>query len=115
MFTCAVCLRIAYLDFPLRNARGWHALFHSDCEKTGAPGGGHGFSVDGKTWTLHPHNAYGHTIEMVDGTTWSCTRRERPKLILDDEGRPTHLLNGVGISTTTDRTFTFVQPIAGGR
>lgn len=102
--------------FLYRNRRGWHALFHSDCEGTsGGAAGGHGFSVDGVSWTLHPHNAYDNTVVYEDsGPSVKLTRRERPKLIFDAEtGRPTHLVNGVSLPSKDqcDHTFTFVQPI----
>jgi len=63
-----------------KNKRGWHALFHSDCQKgstAGGAAGGHGYSADGKTWEFHPMNAYDNILKLADGTTWTLNRRER--------------------------------------
>ena len=63
-----------------KNKRGWHALFHSDCQKgstAGGAAGGHGYSADGKTWEFHPMNAYDNVLKLADGTTWTLNRRER--------------------------------------
>jgi hypothetical protein len=104
--------------FLWRNHRGWHALFHSDCERTsGGAAGGHGYSVDGQNWHFHPKNAYDNNVSLVNGQTWTLTRRERPKLILSEDGSTiTHLINGVSKEddTCADHTFTFVQPVGDG-
>jgi hypothetical protein len=112
--------------FMYKNKRGWHALFHSDCEwpqghKAGGAAGGHGYSVDGKEWTFHPKNAYNNNVSLTDGSSWALGRRERPKLIFDADGNPTHLVNGVTLRGTAngckdgDHSFTFVQPIGQGK
>eukprot|EP00947_MAST-08B_sp_MAST-8B-sp1_P000645 g645.t1 len=115
--------------FLYRNARGLHALFHSDCEKTsGGAAGGHAYSNDGgKSWHFHPQNAYHNNITLSGGRgAWSLNRRERPKLILDSHGHITHLVNGVSLPGEAngcgphpsqpfrgggDHTFTFIQPV----
>ena len=106
-----------------RNKRGWHALFHSDCEKrAGGAAGGHAWSRDGSTWTFHPRNAYNNRVQLTNGQEWVLNRRERPKIILGKDGEITHLLNGVSLpgvanecgpySGAQDHVFTFVQPVA---
>ena len=56
--------------------------------------------------------SYGHEIEMTDNTTFQLARRERHQLLLDGEGRPTHLLNGVTIGgSKADFSFTAIQPL----
>lgn len=90
----------------------FHALFHSDVELTeGGAAGGHAYSRDGWTWTFSKYNAYGRTVEFRDGASMSLARRERPKLIFDETGRPRYLLNGAQKRNDCDNTMTFVQPI----
>jgi hypothetical protein len=116
--------------FMWRNRRGWHAVFHSDCEKTsGGAAGGHAYSSDGVQWHFHPKNAFHQNVTMRDGTVWRLKHRERPKLIIDADGQITHLISGAGRGPPTavcsdrgsaqvgdpsgsDHTFTFIQPIA---
>ena len=70
--------------FLYQTKRGFHALFHSDCEKTsGGAAGGHAYSLDGVHWVFHPRNAYDNNVTLSSGEVWSLSRRERPKLILD--------------------------------
>ena len=100
--------------FVWKGTRGYHAIFHSDCEKTsGGAAGGHAWSRDGKAWTFHPKNCYDNQVALADGTAWKLTRRERPKLIIDPtSGVITHLVNGVGLpGACADHTFTYVQAI----
>ena len=88
--------------------------------------GGHAFSRDGAEWTYsgvawgnaeHPH---GNAVQYTDGTSFSFTRRERPHLIFDGAGQPTHLTNaaqyGPGklpgeLGDNGDASYTMVQPI----
>jgi hypothetical protein len=108
-----------------RNARGWHAVFHSDCQKhsmSKGAAGGHAWSKDGKTWTFHEKNCYNNKIALTDGTEWVLSRRERPKLIINEGGQITHLLNSVSLPgvangcgshpAATDHVFTFAQPVS---
>jgi hypothetical protein len=44
------------------------------------------------TWTALPCAALGSAVEFSDGTMRSSAKRERPLLILDAEGHPTHLI-----------------------
>lgn len=89
--------------------------------------GGHAYSLDGKEWTYtgiawgDPFDAKrGNVVEYDDGTTFRFTRRERPHLILDDEGNPTHLITAAQYGTGTDpgttgdngdASYTLVQEI----
>eukprot|EP00040_Diaphanoeca_grandis_P016733 m.86708 g.86708 ORF g.86708 m.86708 type:complete len:403 (-) comp25991_c0_seq2:154-1362(-) len=103
--------------FAYKNKHGFHAMFHSDCEGTsGGAAGGHAYSIDGTNWILHPKNAYNNTITLNNGTVWTLSRRERPKLIINAEGEITHISNGISLSHNKcpngDHSFTFVQPIA---
>jgi hypothetical protein len=56
----------------------------------------HAWSHDGLNWTLaKPDAAYGYTVQWDDGTNTTFAERERPVLLFDDNGKPTHLINGV--------------------
>ena len=91
----------------------WHAIFHSDVENAcGGAGGGHAWSEDGVAWTFSPFNAYCNTVDLTNGSTVTLRQRERPHLLTDERGWPTHLTNGCGWLGDCDRTFTFVQGIA---
>ena len=53
--------------FAWQSKRGWHAIFHSDCEGTsGGAAGGHAYSADGKQWHFHPKNAFHQNTMFCD-------------------------------------------------
>ena len=90
----------------------WHAIFHSDVEEAcGGAGGGHAWSRDGVSWTFSKFNAFCNEVDLTNGTTVMMRQRERPHLLTDERGWPTHLTSGAGWLGDCDRTFTFVQPI----
>ena len=88
--------------------------------------GGHAFSRDGVKWTYsgvawgnaeHPRET---PVAFSDGGAFTFTRLERPHLVFDADGAPTHLLNaaqyGPGKDPGTagdngDATYTLVRPI----
>lgn len=55
--------------------------------------GGHAYSRDGLNWSSWTR-CYNTSVALADGTTINFPRRERPKLLFDKEGNPTHLYNG---------------------
>jgi hypothetical protein len=78
----------------------WHLLYHvyttdvvPSCVNSTVSG--HYFSVDGLKWTTSPDAPYGNLIQFADGSEMLVSTRERPKLVFDSAGNPTHLLNGV--------------------
>ena len=95
------------------NPGSYHAIFHSDVEKScGGAAGGHGWSSDeGVTWKFSPRNAYGNNVTLVNGTTMTMHQRERPHLVLNQKGQPVALTNGAGWKNDCDAVFTFAQPI----
>jgi hypothetical protein len=94
------------------NPGSYHAIFHSDVEKTcGGAAGGHAWSADGIAWTFSPLNAYGRTVELRNGSTLTLRQRERPHLGFDNAGNPVVLTNGVGLVGDCDHVFTFAQLI----
>ena len=72
-------------------------------------------SVDGLEWTYSGPDSYNTTVVYEGGTVVTFSRRERPELVLDSEGNPTHLITGVtetgGRGGQSDRSFTLVQPV----
>ena len=94
----------------------WHLLAHADLDGSqhGAAGA-HGFSRDGRSWSLSPRNAFGASVPLLNGSAAGCRRRERPKLIFEggsSGGAPTHLISAVVWDTEPeDRAVTFVAPI----
>jgi len=88
--------------------------------------GGHAYSRDGIEWEYsgvawgNAEHPLGNVVRYSDGTNFSMTRRERPHLIFDGEGRPCQLTNaaqyGPGklpgvLGDNGDASFTMVQPI----
>jgi len=94
----------------------FHAIFHDH-----ATFGGHGFSRDGIHWTYSPTPPYSSLIPFDDGSAIRMQRRERPHLILDGGGQPTHLVTAVQPPPDdptspppgfrNDRTYTQIQPV----
>ena len=93
-----------------------HAILHDEqgpqrCTAVGR----HAFSTDGINWTYAAENAYNSTVKFDHGngteSVVSFYRRERPHMIIDENGRPTHLSNGAQESTETDRSFTLIVPL----
>ena len=89
---------------PSKNAYGVYAW-------ATAPGG---------PWHFQENKlVYGGWIQFDDGTGWKASRRERPKMLLDANGRPTHLYSGVcppntafkGESDPNGHCFTMVQKV----
>ena len=90
--------------FVYTTARGWHVLWHVYNYTEHPPHGhecrdstvsAHSFSTDGITWHTGRTQPYGTTARRADGVTAQFATRERPKLRFDEQGRMTHLLNGV--------------------
>ena len=62
---------------------------------------GHTFSKDGLVWNVSSVSPYGNTVAVDGGAVLTLSTRERPKLVFNDKGQPTHLMNGVcyGVSS----------------
>ena len=78
--------------------------------------GGHAASTDGKTWHYSGGAAYTTTVAFTNGENVTFSRRERPELMLDAAGLPTHLIPGVVDKTEEEgtmaaRRWTLVQPV----
>lgn len=83
--------------FIFRHKSGsYHMIMHN---QVGDFSGAHGFSTDGRNWSLSPTPAYTKTVKFADGTSKGLYRREEPKLLLQggtgtgEPRRATHLFN----------------------
>jgi len=91
----------------------WHLLAHADAGgDQGGAAGVHGFSRDGRDWRLSPGNAFGAGVELLNGTVVRTRHRERPKLVLGEDGAPSFLFSAVVWGDEAgDRSVTFVAPV----
>lgn len=100
--------------FMWKDKRGkWHALVHKMFDPPGAGpcgvwAGGHFFSEDGTSWSPMAR-AYNTTVFTTDGGATTFDRRERPKLLFDAAGTPTHLYNGA--IPSSGNPYTIVSPL----
>jgi hypothetical protein len=94
--------------FLYRDARGrFHALFHRFAHPNVSA---HAFSADGLSWTFGDTTTpYNSSLRGADGEWRDFARRERPHLIFDEHGAPTHLLTGLVVSGHL--SVTHAQPI----
>lgn len=96
--------------FLFRHGDGYHVVCEDNVgHVTGhSRWGAHLVSGDGvKDWRRAPVPVvYDHDIRWSDGTVLTATRRERPWLLFDRQGRPTHLFTAV-----YDGRRTWNQPV----
>ena len=52
------------------------------------------WSRDGVTWSEPRVGAFNTTVNFTDGTSMTCQRRERPQMLLDDQGIPLVMFSG---------------------
>lgn len=76
---------------------------------------GHAASADGGlTWHFSGGAAYTTTVKYEDGSSKTYSRRERPEMLVNEHGEPTHLITGVVEHTgegQNDYSWTLVQPV----
>jgi len=96
----------------------FHAILHDEQGPSRCTAiGRHAFALGNSkgivgTWTYSKSNAYNGTVtQLGSNNTLNLYRRERPHLIINQQGRLTHLTNGVQISADNDRSWTLVQPL----
>eukprot|EP01062_Namystynia_karyoxenos_P015553 TRINITY_DN15641_c0_g1_i1.p2 TRINITY_DN15641_c0_g1~~TRINITY_DN15641_c0_g1_i1.p2 ORF type:complete len:508 (+),score=161.14 TRINITY_DN15641_c0_g1_i1:98-1525(+) len=96
----------AYEDpYLYTDSRGFHLLYHvydtkedpTQCVTSTVSA--HAYSVDGRTWRMSPRQPYTTQVAVSWAGTLTVSTRERPKLLIDGEGRKTHLVNGVCSAT----------------
>jgi hypothetical protein len=96
----------------------YHAIFHNmiggwhQPEFPNIQVGAHAYSADGGRSWVDTGIAFNLTVEYADGTSTTFIQRERPHVVLDESGEPSHLVSGVTYSLLpTLPTCTIVQPI----
>ena len=79
----------------------WHALSHTYTHQPAGPGkqnsiSGHLFArhLEGP-WHVSPDEPYNNIVRFADNTSQTFSTMERPKLMFDKDGNPTHITNGV--------------------
>ena len=87
-----------------------HALFHN------GPKGYHtwGYVNGTSRWPISPTGAFAFTLEaeLDDGQRLEFNRRERPELVLQADGTPTGLVNGVSYGAgAQQQAFSFLQSV----
>jgi hypothetical protein len=87
-----------------------HAYNSSSGHKT-ALTAGHYYSLDLVTWHASPIAPYTTTVHHTGGSSVTYNSLERPKLLFDRTGEPTHLVNGARLPLTPDWTQTIIQPL----
>eukprot|EP00911_Craspedida_sp_UC1_P000698 UC1_evm4s531 len=102
----------AFLWRDSQHTNFFHALFHGGKQGGGfVNAGAHAFSEDGISWTFGTREpAYTTTVTTSDGQEHEYTRRERPHLLFNDSGYPTHLSTSLWTGPK-DHAVTFVQAI----
>jgi hypothetical protein len=80
---------------------------------------------DGTGWAVRPGlrgtsaaSAYSSNVTFADGSTFSFFRRERPEIVTNAAGDPTHLITGIeyfadhpGEASNHQYSFTIVQEV----
>eukprot|EP01050_Picozoa_sp_SAG11_P006274 SAG11_NODE_480_length_9107_cov_7.433171_2_plen_1065_part_00 len=107
----------------------WHILAHCyvpHYDESNDYVSGHLFSEDGLIWNESGVEPYRHTVSFQGGQVQNFSTLERPKLVVDASGRPTHLFNGVSstwpcsacggctsckVTPGTDWTYTLVREL----
>ena len=82
--------------------------------------GRYAFSDDGGvSWTYAQEDAYTGHVAWAEGGNTTLFRRERPHMVVDKDGAPLAVSNGVqgwgdsgSCPTANDRSWTLVQPVA---
>lgn len=121
------CIKCEEDPFMWQDHRGnWHVLYHrmfdngpGDDPAKGAEGswsGGHSFSADGITDWSPITRCYNTSVPLVNGSTVKFVSRERPKLLMGADGRPSHLSNAVqpnqtGAGPDAGITHTLIVPL----
>lgn len=87
----------------------YHSLFH--CHWTEGDAGGHAFSNDGLRWTTSATRPWSEVITLSDGTSITYEQRQRPHLVLNNDGvagvspsgSPAALVTGLKIFNKNER------------
>ena len=97
---------------PMHMAQNMHGM------QPYGPFGRHAFSRTGAagSWTFSTTKAYDNKIQYEDGSVHMPARRERPHVLFNAAGEPTHLYTSIqdkwkSGNELNDHTYTHVQAI----
>ena len=96
-----------------RTKRGWHLLGHN----TGPGSSVLSYSLDGLNWTIPKGspNTFNMSLCWANGTQSTVCSRQRPQVVMGEDGMPGWLWNGVGDCNASGalsaRTWTLAQRI----
>ena len=108
--------------------RGFHLLTHNQNNVAiHSTRGAYGWSIDGHDWTLETLPVVGAAsvwemeVRWANGSSSPLARRQRPSLVRNLEGRPTHLISGADFNKHLiwgtcegchwGQGFTLIQPL----
>lgn len=97
----------------VRRPGAYHAVIHNMVGSNHhAEVGLHAYSADaGRSWTS-TGIAFNRTLDLTDGSTLECMSRERPTMILNENGLPTHLLTACKyVDDMAGTSRSMMQPI----
>ena len=57
--------------------------------------GGHAWSSDGIYWSKPRIGAFDTTIQFADGSSMKCERRERPQMVVGNDGKPIAMVSAL--------------------
>lgn len=111
--------------FIWRSSRGVHALFHTqgddqqklwpDRKSRGAVAFCPGDGLNVAAWRISSNAAFNSEVRWTNGSTSEALRRQRPAVILDDNGELTHLITGANFENSdwhfTNANWALVTPL----
>lgn len=104
--------------FLWKDESGYHIIYKDHVGKfTGEKGGGSmAHSQDGISWTIDKDpKSYSRTVEWEDGSITMQGQLERPFILFDKEGNPTHIffatMDGPGGFENATRSWNMVIPL----
>lgn len=104
----AISTHVGEDPFLWQDERGhWHMLMHN----MGGGVGSHAYSLDSKKWIRSDVEPYTNKVTFQDGSYTNMLRRERPQLLLDDDGRPLYF--STGVVDYEDHSYTLVMKVNG--
>lgn len=77
--------------------------------------GRHAFSLDGKAWRYASEDAWTRNVTFSDAPLLRADTRARPHVLVDANGSPTHLSNGLKPSSVSGHVWTLVVPLGRGK
>ena len=97
--------------FSYRGPRGYIMISHSFKNQYHAAAGTKAISRDGLNWVWAGTEAYNYTLTLENGSATTFFRREEPKLLMSNDGKPLALFNVVDDSFLYNNTRIIVQEL----